>query len=297
VLLVLVAGVGIWWLVSSARRAALDEAESATNLRSGRADSLLYELVFAPALAPPGDPAVVARCELGDDVLVPVGTGLTSVTGFVVVDGEGGVVCNESSGLVADPPAFGAWAAAAGAGYEYRSIAVSPPGTEAGTIVELLPIEDRWLATTKLPPQPSAYTYVGADFGFLVSPDGEVYLAEQPPGAGGSPGAPIDAPAITALDGGEVRRVRVPELGRLVAAADDLPVQEGNGPEARRWRVVVADDLGDTYDVARERWAPAVITVIIATTLALALVARSVERTPATTPSVPERGPGDGQDV
>jgi hypothetical protein len=273
----LIAGVGIWWLVSSAQRDALDDAETTINLRSGRAASLLYELVFAPVLAPPGDPAVVERCDLADDALVPVESGLTSVTGFVVVGGDGGVVCDESATLVDDPAAFGAWVATAGAEYDYRSIAIGPPGTvDAGIIVELLPLEDRWLAVVKLPPlQPSVYSYVGADFGFLVSPDGGVYLGETPPGGPAVPGEALDAPDVAGLGGGEMGRIRVPGFGELLAASDDLSVQEGSGPDARRWRVVVADDLSDVDDQARDRWAPAVTVLAVATILVWALLART----------------------
>ena len=273
-----IAGLGVWWLVGSARSDAFDDAEETVNLRSGRAALLFYELVFAPVLAPPGDPAVVERCDLADDALVPVGSGLTSVTGFVVVEGDGGVVCDESATLVEDPAAFGDWVAAAGAEYDYRSIAIGPPGTvDAGIIVELLPLEDRWLAVVKLPPlQPSVYSYVGADFGFLVSPDGGVYLGESLPGGPAAPGEALDAPDVAGLDGGEMGRIRVPGLGELLAASDDLSVQEGSGPDARRWRVVVADDLSEAYDQARDRWEPAVTVLAIATILVWALLARTV---------------------
>jgi hypothetical protein len=274
----LTAGLGVWGLVGSARNAALDDAEATVVLRSGRAASLLDELVFAPVLAPPGDPAVVERCDLADDALVPVDSGLRSVTGFVVVDRDGGVVCDESATLVEDPVAFGAWVVSAGAEHDHRSIAISPPGTvDAGTVVELLPLEGRWLAAVKLPPlQPSVYSYVGAEFGFLVSPDGDVYLGESPSGGPAVPGEALDAPDVAALESGEMGRVRVPGLGELLAASDDLSVQEGDGIDARRWRVVVADDLGEAYDRARDRWAPAVIVLAIATFLVWALLARTV---------------------
>jgi hypothetical protein len=277
VLSALIAGVGVWWLVSSARRDALDEAEAAVNLRSGLAVSLLHELVFAPALAPPGDPAVVERCGLADGALVPVESGLTSVTGFVVVEGDGGVVCDESATLVDDPVAFGAWVVTAGADDAYRSIAIGPPGTvDAGTIVEVSPLGDRWLVTVALPPVgPSVYSYVGADFGFLVSPDGDVYLGESPSGGPTVPDGPLDAPDVAALEGGEVGRVRVRGFGVLVAASDDLAVQEGSGPDARRWRVVVASDLSEVDEHARDRWVPAVTVLVIATILAWALLART----------------------
>lgn len=229
-----------WRIVDSTRDDAYRAEETRLAERIGDANRLFEEWIFGldrhrPARNIHDGPP----CAL-NGLAVPA-------ISFVVLDHDGSVACDESGGLVTDPEAFGAWVADTAP--EDRSFAIGPPGAQH-QLVEVDPVNDRWIVGVESPPTTKAWAYLDIDYGYLVSPDDQV-VREQ---------SPLDAPQVATVPEGEFERIDVPFAGEVLATSKAASLTTG-------WRIVAATDVDTIERHARDRWGPAVVVLVPMTIL------------------------------